>query len=900
MVTNLAENGPGSLRQAITDANTRPGSDLIQFAHEARGTIVLSEQLIITDDLTILGPGAGAVTVSGGGTSRVFSVLPAELAATPLVSPTLAQLETAPTVTIAGLTIADGLGTDAPGYHPSNGFGWAGGLYNLGGTIHLNQVAMIGNLAVGGLAAGGAIANEFGGTITIARSHFQGNEASGFGIGVGGAITSDTGATVDGTSGPPTLTIHQTTFIDNAARSLTGYVEGIPFSGLSLGGAVLNVTGCLTIDRSHFEGNTVESGPGTENASAGGSAFGGAVYSGDVGPFGVSDSTTTVRRSVFVENTATGGGGGAAGLPGGEAAGGAVSVNNGGDLLLQHNTFRGNAALGGTGGLDAKGGTASGGAVAGAGGASLTLERNAFRDNQVQGGSGFGAGSSAPSQGAGLALHAVEITGLVPGTAIASVNRDTFFQNTAIGGLGGGIFNNGNLNVVHARFQGNRAVGNPDVVLDLGPAFKVAGGAGGGGIANVGTLQVSGGLFADNQVQGADNVATLPNAFPLGPAFPGSTNGGAIANFSTSFGSASASISRTHFTGNISRAGNFGNGEFAAIGGGGAIFNSASMTVADSAFTSNRAIAGDNAVSPFHNGHALGGAINSGSLTPAVDPTDPGASLTIHRSRFSSNEAIGGNHNEVTLPLDQVPLADAPNNAYGGAVLVYQGIGTITQSSLLHNRAIAGVGGAEQKGSLGVGGGVFFFGFLGPVSGSIDRSTIAHNAAIGGNGVEGDGGHGLGGGIAIGTLGSPFSPSSEVVLTRNHLLGNRALGGQGTPGFGNGGDGLGGGIGVFNGGSATIEHSQLLLNRAVGGSGLIGGNGLGGGIFNDAIASTTLLRSMIFLNAAFGNGAGTGLGGGIFNDAGGLFQIDPPSRFMTRLNLASDDGDDVFGDLTDL
>ena len=40
-VQNLADSGPGSLRQAITDADANPGADLIRFAAAARdGTIV--------------------------------------------------------------------------------------------------------------------------------------------------------------------------------------------------------------------------------------------------------------------------------------------------------------------------------------------------------------------------------------------------------------------------------------------------------------------------------------------------------------------------------------------------------------------------------------------------------------------------------------------------------------------------------------------------------------------------------------------------------------------------------------------------------------------------------------------------------------------------------------------
>src|SRR5215831_19065332 len=50
-VLNFLDSGPGSLRQAILDANAQPGADLIRFASVARdGTIALtSGELNITD-----------------------------------------------------------------------------------------------------------------------------------------------------------------------------------------------------------------------------------------------------------------------------------------------------------------------------------------------------------------------------------------------------------------------------------------------------------------------------------------------------------------------------------------------------------------------------------------------------------------------------------------------------------------------------------------------------------------------------------------------------------------------------------------------------------------------------------------------------------------------------------
>src|SRR5262245_57953184 len=72
-VLNLLDAGSGSLRAAVAAANTNPGTDTINFG--TTGTIALtSGQLDITDSLTINGPGASALTVSGNNASRVFKI----------------------------------------------------------------------------------------------------------------------------------------------------------------------------------------------------------------------------------------------------------------------------------------------------------------------------------------------------------------------------------------------------------------------------------------------------------------------------------------------------------------------------------------------------------------------------------------------------------------------------------------------------------------------------------------------------------------------------------------------------------------------------------------------------------------------------------------------------------
>ena len=110
MVSNTDDSGPGSLRQAIQDANDQSGDNDITFdptAFASAQTITLtSGQLELSDTSgteTITGPAAG-VTVSGGGASRVF------------------QVDSSVTASISGMTITGG----------NVGYYGGGGLYNDG------------------------------------------------------------------------------------------------------------------------------------------------------------------------------------------------------------------------------------------------------------------------------------------------------------------------------------------------------------------------------------------------------------------------------------------------------------------------------------------------------------------------------------------------------------------------------------------------------------------------------------------------------------------------------------------------------------------------------------------------------------------------------------------------
>src|SRR5882672_6256784 len=120
LVENLADGGPGSLRQAILDANALPGADLIRFAPAARdGTVTLTTgQLRITDAVTIDGPGDQRLAVSGNDASRIF------------------RIDSGISVDIDDLTITRG--------RADNG----GGIFNAGGSLSLSGVVVSQNQAV--------------------------------------------------------------------------------------------------------------------------------------------------------------------------------------------------------------------------------------------------------------------------------------------------------------------------------------------------------------------------------------------------------------------------------------------------------------------------------------------------------------------------------------------------------------------------------------------------------------------------------------------------------------------------------------------------------------------------------------------------------------------------------
>jgi len=110
IVTTLSDTettGQTTLRDAINQANYAVGkSDTITFksslfANNTPGTIALTQgELTITNSMTIIGPGANLLTISGNNSSRVFTIDDGNSAITQ-------------TVAMSGLTITDGNGIGA-------------------------------------------------------------------------------------------------------------------------------------------------------------------------------------------------------------------------------------------------------------------------------------------------------------------------------------------------------------------------------------------------------------------------------------------------------------------------------------------------------------------------------------------------------------------------------------------------------------------------------------------------------------------------------------------------------------------------------------------------------------------------------------------------------------------
>ena len=161
-VSNTNDSGPGSLRQAVTDANAAPGRDDIVFTIVPPATIsLLSELPAISGPLTVTGIGAENLTIrrdpGAAGDFRIFDISAAA----------------APAVTLTGVTLAGG-----------NPAGDGGAIRAQGSaTVTIADSVISGNTATTVNGSGGGIAVAFG-SLTVQRTVIDGNVAGGAGGGI--------------------------------------------------------------------------------------------------------------------------------------------------------------------------------------------------------------------------------------------------------------------------------------------------------------------------------------------------------------------------------------------------------------------------------------------------------------------------------------------------------------------------------------------------------------------------------------------------------------------------------------------------------------------------------------------------------------------------------------------
>src|SRR5215468_10262251 len=74
LVFNNNDSGNGSLRQAILDNNADLGGDTIVFTNVSGTILLTSGELLVTQYVTILGPGPGSLEVIVGAPGRAFHI----------------------------------------------------------------------------------------------------------------------------------------------------------------------------------------------------------------------------------------------------------------------------------------------------------------------------------------------------------------------------------------------------------------------------------------------------------------------------------------------------------------------------------------------------------------------------------------------------------------------------------------------------------------------------------------------------------------------------------------------------------------------------------------------------------------------------------------------------------
>jgi hypothetical protein len=218
-VQNVNDSGTGSLRQAVLDAAALyPTSyTTINFDPTLLHKVILltSGPIVLEGSVTITGPGADLLTISGNHQSRIFTIPPSQK----------------PGHFIFNLTLAEGFAPGQSGGH--------GGAVLNGATVTFAACVFAGNSvapSTTGDSHGGAIENNH--SLTATNCTFYNNSAQG-----GGAIYNGPGAACN---------LSLSTFTKNSVSSPTG----------AGGGAIIHRGSSLNVDMCTISDNTADGAGG--------------------------------------------------------------------------------------------------------------------------------------------------------------------------------------------------------------------------------------------------------------------------------------------------------------------------------------------------------------------------------------------------------------------------------------------------------------------------------------------------------------------------------------------------------------------------------------------------------------------------------------------------------------
>jgi hypothetical protein len=383
-VTNTNDSGPGSLRQALANANN---GDTINFS--VTGTITLtSGGLPVIKNVTISGPGADQLSIDGNQALFVFGIFPAR------------------TVSISGLSIRNA----------------QVGVYNNQGTLSVSNCVLSGNSSAGldndaGQGSGGASMTVANSTISNAQVGISNNQGT---VSVINCVLSGNSFAglynyAAGGSDGASMTVANSIISNNAGE---GAINWLPSDG---GGCA-----CMTITDSVVSNNT----DGIFNI---GDAFPGAasltVVNSNVSDNnhgGISNQGFGSATATIVSTTVSG-----------NLAGG-VLVSAGG-VTITNSTISGNSTYGGirarsfflsAANLSVANSTISGNSAGDSGGG---IYANALGDFSIV--NSTISGNSAGTSGGGIYNFASSL----------NVANSTITGNSA--GSGGGIYNDGQFGV---------------------------------------------------------------------------------------------------------------------------------------------------------------------------------------------------------------------------------------------------------------------------------------------------------------------------------------------------------------------------------------------------------------------------------------------------------------------